>query len=312
MKSEEKSNFRALGTDINIRIVANGEDEAKRARKDVGGMENLFRTKQRIFCRFNSDSELSQLNENLGPFQKASPDILYLASRALHYNKISGGLYDPRIIGILEKIGYDKYFHQANFEKADLPKTFSKIGNELENDLEVKGDAILFKKRMDFSGIAKGYIVDQAEKYLKNQGWKNFLVDAGGDMFASGKNREDGKWLIEIEGVPKEKMMLEIADRGVATSGIIRKKWQIRGRKFHHLSNTYIPNEFAYECRTVTVIAENTENSDGRAKVLVLMGKEKGLEFAEKNKIAAIFLDYKGNIHVSSEAKKYIYPNIQC
>jgi hypothetical protein len=37
------------------------------------------------------------------------------------------------------------------------------------------------------------------------------------------------------------------------------------------------------------------------------MGKEKGLEFAKENKIAAIFLDYKGNIFVSPEAKIYIH-----
>jgi hypothetical protein len=36
------------------------------------------------------------------------------------------------------------------------------------------------------------------------------------------------------------------------------------------------------------------------------MGKEKGLEFAKKNKIAAVFLDYRGNIFLTPEAKKYI------
>ena len=70
---------------------------------------------------------------------------------------------------------------------------------------------------------------------------------------------------------------------------------------------------FPMKLRTVSVIAKNTENADGRAKTLVLMGKEKGLEFAKKNKIAAIFLDYKGNIFIAPEAKQYIFSlNIQC
>ncbi|MCX6762162.1 MAG: FAD:protein FMN transferase, partial [Candidatus Moranbacteria bacterium] len=86
-----------------------------------------------------------------------------------------------------------------------------------------------------------------------------------------------------------------------------RKKWQIEGKNFHHLVNPKNPNEFSYEIRTVSVIAENTENADGRAKTLVLMGKEEGFKFAKKNKIAAIFLDYKGNIFISPEAKKYIH-----
>jgi thiamine biosynthesis lipoprotein len=100
--------------------------------------------------------------------------------------------------------------------------------------------------------------------------------------------------------------MLEISDRGIATSGISRKKWGIQGKKFHHLVNPMDPNNYSYDLRTVSVIAQNTEEADGRAKTLILMGKERGLEFAQKNRIAAIFLDYRGNIFISSEAKKYI------
>jgi len=58
--------------------------------------------------------------------------------------------------------------------------------------------------------------------------------------------------------------------------------------------------------RTVTVVEKDTENADGRAKVLVLLGKKNGMMFAKKNKIAAIFLDYKGNVFISPEAKKYL------
>jgi FAD:protein FMN transferase len=305
MKFEVKSNFKALGTDINICIIIDNEAERKRAKKNIEEIENIYRAKQKIFCRFNQESELSQLNKNLSVPQKASPDILYLAGRALHYHKISGGLYDPRIIGVLEKIGYGKDFKKTDFEKADLPEIFAKFENGLEKDLEVRGDTVSFKRRMDFSGIAKGYITDCAADYLKKQGWKNFLVDSGGDMHVAGKNQENKKWLIAIEGVPESKIMIEMTDKGIATSGISRKKWQIKGKKFHHLVNPKDPNHFSYELRTVSVIAQNTENADGRAKTLVLMGKEKGLDFAEKNKIAAIFLDYKGIIYVSSEAKKY-------
>lgn len=305
MKFEVKSNFRALGTDINICIVVNSEAEIEKAEKDIEDVENIFRAKQKIFCRFNPESELNCLNQNLGAFQKASKDMAYLAERALHYHKINGGLYDPRIIGVLEKIGYSQDFRQTDFKKAVLPEIFSKFEDKLENDLEVKDDMVLFKKRMDFSGIAKGYITDCAAKFLKSEGWKNFLVDSGGDMFAAGKNAKGEKWRIEIEGIPKEKLMLEISEKGIATSGISRKKWQIQGKKFHHLVNPKDPNNFSYELRTVSVISENTENADGRAKTLVLMGKERGLEFARENKIPAVFLDYKGNIYVSSEAKKY-------
>jgi len=310
MKFEKTSDFRALGTDVDIRIVFSDEKEKEKVQDDLAKTKKIFISKEKIFSRFDAESELCRLNENIGVWKKVSPDMLYLAGRALYYNGISGGLYDPRVIDVLEKIGYDKDFKTKDFSKAELPPSFSMFETGLGDDLKIEKQKIFFARRMDFSGIAKGYIVDCAAEYLKNQGWKNFLVDAGGDMNLNGANAEEKKWRIAVEGVPEKKLMLEITNAGIATSGISRKKWQIKGKKFHHLVNPKDPNNFSYETRTVSVIAENTENADGRAKVLVLMGKEKGMDFAKENKIAAIFLDYKGNIFITPEAKKYL--NIQC
>jgi len=309
-KPAEKINFRALGTGIYAEIVFGANEEKERAKTDLKTLENLYCAKQKIFCRFSPESELSQLNKSLNKFNGASQDILYLAERALFYNQASGELYDPRVIEILEKIGYQEDFRKADFSKVKIPANFDKIERDLSEDLKIKNSKIFFTRRMDFSGIAKGYITDCAAKFLKKQGWKNFLIDSGGDIFAAGKNVEEEKWRIEIESIPKEKLMLEISERGIATSGISRKKWQIGEKKFHHLVNPKNPNEFSFELRTVTVIEKNAENADGRAKVLVLLGKRKGLEFAKKNKIAAVFLDYKGNIFASPAAKKYfLTPN---
>jgi FAD:protein FMN transferase len=305
MKFEINADFRALGTDINIRIVA-ADAEKEEAKEDLKKAKNIFLSKEKIFSRFDAGSELSRLNKSIGAWQKATPDMLYLAGQALYYNNISGGLYDPRVIEILEKIGYSSDFKEKDFTKAELPSSFFAIETDLDDDLKVADGKIFFACRMDFSGIAKGYIVDQAVEFLKKSGWKNFLVDAGGDMMISGLNSEGEKWRISVEGAPEEKLMLEISDRGIATSGISRKKWRIDGKKFHHLVNPKDPNNFSYELRTVSVISKNTESADGRAKTLVLMGKEKGLQFAKKNKISAIFLDYKSNIFISPEAKIFV------
>ncbi|MFA5925922.1 MAG: FAD:protein FMN transferase [Parcubacteria group bacterium] len=302
----EKISFKALGTDIQAEIIFGDASKKEKAESDLESLKDIYFTKQKIFCRFYGKSELNRLNSNLGSFQKALPDIVYLAKRALFYNKLSGGMYDPRVIEILEKIGYKKDFKKTDFSKMEMPENFDEIATPLSGDLKIREEKLFFARRMDFSGIAKGYITDCAAKFLKSRGWHDFLINSGGDMSIAGKNAEGEKWRIEIEGVPKEKMMLEISERGIATSGISRKKWQIKGKKFHHLVNPKDPNSYSYEIRTVSVIAKNTENADGRAKTLVLMGKERGMNFAEKNGIAAVFLDYKGGIFITPESKKYL------
>jgi len=120
-----RSDFQALGTEICVQIVAKNE-KTNNAAEDILKVKSIFSNKQKIFCRFNPESELSKLNKNIGAWQKASPDIIYLAARALFYNKISGGLYDPRVIEILEKIGYGKDFRKADFSKMKTPADFDK------------------------------------------------------------------------------------------------------------------------------------------------------------------------------------------
>ena len=98
--------FKALGAQVDVQLVFENEKKKKKARMDTQSVKNIFSVKQKIFCRFNPESELSKLNENLGVWQEASPDMVYLAKRALFYSRESGGLYDPRVIEVLESIGY--------------------------------------------------------------------------------------------------------------------------------------------------------------------------------------------------------------
>jgi len=291
MKFEVKSNFRALGTDINIRIVCNNETEKEKAKRDLKKAKDIFFSKQKIFSRFDNKSELCQLNRNLGIWQKISPDMAFLAKRALFYHRESGGLYDPRIIDVLENIGYKS----KNIENKDSKPVKSKQKN-LSADLKIRLDKIFLVRRIDFSGIAKGYIVDCATQYLKYQGWKNFLVNANGDAYAAGRNAKGEKWKLPVEGARDKSAAVHISNQAVATSGVIKKQWRHKGKNVHHLVNPQDPGKFSFEVHSVLVFHKKTELADGRAKVLVLMGMKKGLVNAKKKKLNAIFVDNKGEI----------------
>jgi FAD:protein FMN transferase len=300
MKLTKKS-FKALGTDVEIWLVC----ENTYCNKEFEKLEYFYFQKEKILSRFDPDSELSILNKNLGKIQKTSEDILNLSRKSLGYNEFSQGFFDPRMIEILEKIGYKKNFYSSDFSKEKADVSFPQIHSKLKDDLEIKEGKVIFRKKMDFSGIAKGHITDGAVEILKNDGYANFLIDSGGDIYACGKSEEGLDWEIVLEGFQEEKFFLKISNKGVATSGITRRKWENGGKKFHHLVNPKNPENFSFDLKSATVIADTTEKADVFAKVLFLMGRENGLEFAEKNDMAVIFLDYRGNMFISKEAKKY-------
>lgn len=281
--------FKALGTDIYIQLVA-PETEKEKALLTFVEIENIYKKNELIFSRFNAQSELSKLNNNLGIFCEVSKDFIYLAQESLKYYTGSGKIFDPRILDSLEKIGYKKSFknNDFNIEENLSIEVFEK---DLAEDLIILDNQVKFLVKMDFSGIAKGYITDEIAKFLIKKGWGNFLVDSGGDMYAAGLNRYNEKWQISLEGTINEnEVMAEISNEGIATSGNTRKKWTIGTKKFHHLINPKNVSKFSFELNSVTVIAKNTQEADVMAKVLFIMGLEDGSNFANKNKIKSIFL----------------------
>lgn len=281
--------FKALGTDIYIQVVG-AENKREEILWIFNEVENIYKEKESIFSRFNPESELSRLNNNLGVFNKVSAELKYLAQESLRYYLQSEKIFDPRILSKLEKIGYKNNFTDNNFEEDDLLSDEA-FETDLKNDLVLEGDKIKIFKKMDFSGVAKGYITDKVASFLAANGWENFLVDSGGDMYASGLNRYEEKWGIALEGTENEdEILAEISNEGLATSGNTRKHWEINGKKFHHLINPENVNHFGFALKSVTVIAKTTQEADVLAKVLFILGPTAGLEFANKNKIKSIFL----------------------
>ena len=281
--------FKALGTDIYIQIIAPGDK-----REDVflsfAEVENIYRKNDLIFSRFKAESELSKMNNNLGVFRKASAELIYLAQESLKYYAKSEKIFDPRILDNLEKIGYKNDFKDNDFNVAKDVSTeiFKK---ELSQDLLIQGSQLKFLQKMDFSGIAKGYITDKVAKFLSDSGWQNFLVDSGGDMYAKGLNKWGEKWGIALEGSENEdEIVTEITNAGIATSGNTRKYWEAGNKKFHHLLNPRQAQQFSFDLKSVTVVAPTTQEADVWAKVLFILGPTEGFNFATKHNIKSIFL----------------------
>ena len=301
--------FRIMGTEVSVDLVVSDDFPREDALRLIKGVRNVFLNNEKIFSRFDAESELTKINRNLNIEQIVSDEMFEVLQLCLKFNDISRGYFDPRVIEILENIGYDKDFMSNNpnsFEGREINLEF--IDSDIKQDISLNEakKAVFLQKRIDTTGIAKGWAVDQAVRYLRNEGWVNFIVDAGGDMFACGVDEYGEKWKIGIEGLNDDKVALKLQDEGIATSGISRKHWQIGEKKFHHLINPKDPKTFSYDIKTVTVISEKTVEADGRAKTLVLMGKERGLQFANENNIKALFLDYRGNVYISEKIKEHL------
>jgi thiamine biosynthesis lipoprotein len=167
-------------------------------------------------------------------------------------------------------------------------KTILYLGEETKK--ETDGYFDMYKNgKFDPSGIVKGWAICHASKILEQKGYKNFYVDAGGDVQVKGKNNEGAAWTVGIQNPFNTKEIVKIIvlkDKGIATSGTA-----IRGQ---HIYNPHKPDVAITDIVSITVIGPNVYEADRFATAAFAMGS-KGIYFIENlSGLEGYMIDKKG------------------
>jgi thiamine biosynthesis lipoprotein len=155
----------------------------------------------------------------------------------------------------------------------DMRRIFSlsaQTKKETDGYFDIQHDGIY-----DPSGIVKGWAILNAAEMLTADGFKNFYVDAGGDIQVAG-NKDGNPWRVGIRNPfnrSQNVKVLALTNQGVATSGTA-----IRGQ---HIYNPYQPVTPPQEIVSMTVIGPDIYEADRFATAAFAMGK-KGIQFIAK------------------------------
>lgn len=158
-------------------------------------------------------------------------------------------------------------------KKADFSddmKTVFKLSEETKKQTNGYFDIMTPTGDYDPSGLVKGWAIYNAAEILRKDGFKEFYVDAGGDIEVGGKY-----WKIGIRNPFKQEEIVRVVhlkDAGIATSGTY-----IRG---DHIYNPKDKKDKITEVASLTVIGPNIYEADRFATAAFAMGK-KGIVFIE-------------------------------
>ena len=311
MKKSERwhGSFKAMGTDVEVDLVSSvlTEYQIGQIMQDI---EVFFEKMEHIFSRFRPESELCRVNENVGSYVHVSPEFSIVAAAAIMYHEHTDHIFDPRVHDALVRFGYDRDFHAHDLNENVVVHGDEVLKNEysaLRDDMVIDHEQhmIMVKKKIDLSGIVKGWTVDHV-RGLVDERVCGYVIDAGGDMWTQGKDEHEQSWYIGIEGVDDHKLMLCVENEAVATSGITRRQWTIGGRRYHHLVDPRDMGRSSFDTSTVTVIASSVTEADVLAKALFLMNKNKRELHIKKHAIKAIVIENDRNIYISQYARKNI------
>ncbi len=243
---------------------------------------------------FNKDSELNKINNaKVGKEIKISPTLASILMKSKEFYKKTDGNFDPSTGKLIDLWGFGVDDNKEPPTDEDIEKSLASIGMD---KLEVNGNSIK-KMHNDFhlnlSAIAKGYAVDRISTLLGYMGYENYLIEIGGEIYVKGNRKfmEHG-WNVAIKNpITKDVLLpINISNIGIATSGDYEKFIEIDGNKFSHIINPKTGKPMSSNLASVSVFADDVMTADVYATAIMVMGKDAGLEFANKNEIMAIFI----------------------
>jgi len=266
--------------------------------------EQVFHGVEERFSRFRPSSELSHLNAMSGRSVTVSLEMFDLLHLCRRFHLLSGGLFDPAILPALESAGYDRSFELVAADTRAGPRN-PPTGSGSIADLALDRGQMTVQAppavRLDLGGIGKGYAVNRAARALAPLG--DFLVDAGGDIFASGHGPDGDGWVVAVANPLNEDENLDVVrlrGEALATSTVARRRWQRDGRWLHHLIDPRTGEPALSDSLSVSVIAPSAVEADVFAKVALLLGSEEGKRFIDAQGAHALFVGSDGSCQATT------------
>ncbi len=265
---------------------------------------------------FNKNSIIAAINNNdsTARADELLKDVIALSQEVY---EATSGVFDPTISPLINAWGFgfktEKYPNQA---EVDSLKTF--VGM---NKITLTSDSRVLKENanttLNFSAIAKGYIVDLVAKYLDKKGVTDYLVNIGGEINCKGLNPKGEEWRIGVDK-PEESnkggdihSILQLSDKSLATSGNYRKFKQEESQKVWHIIDPRTGYPTQARVLSATVIANDCAIADAYATALMVLGVEEGISIIDADStLEAMFIcpgdTAQYNIYYSKGFKQYL------
>ena len=310
--------FRAMASDINVRIVG----PRAKAPESVALAEDVFRRVERACTRFDPSSAL--MLANAGPDQWHSvPVELYEAlAEAAAAHVVTDGLFDPRVLRVLESYGYDRSlpFEEGPVEVGSAtPKGRHSRTSTVRISAALRGvwnpsfdepslPVWLGSEPIDLGGIGKGLAVRWAMEELAGAG-VSVLLEAGGDCSVVGAGPDGDGWKVGVQD-PREGddpvAVLALTDRACATSSIRVRRWRSNGRDVHHLIDPRTGAPGGTGLAAVTVVDQDPALAEVWSKSLFLAGAD-GIEaLADHRGLAALWVTEEGSLGLSAAMHPFV------
>lgn len=266
--------FRAMNTTISTHYLS--ETQSRQT-------ESWFHAVEKALSRFLPQSELSQFNRTFNRPFFASRLFFDVVRAADRFYKETGGLFNPYLGETICRLGYDRSFEQIQVGGTDA------VHEKPQKNSESPVPPLLDHARqiitrqsgvIDLGGIGKGWAAQEAADTLIRRGTAQGGIAAGGDIIVWGWPSD--AWTVHIaapDSWDNKRFSLKLSrPAAIATSGTLRRKWiGADGQMKHHVLDPRTQTSSHSDLAQVSVLAPDLLTAEVYAKVLLILGWDKGI-----------------------------------
>lgn len=250
----------SMETRVSITVLGPSRDAAH----DVMG--RAFEEMDRVvplLNRHSGSSALATLNAQ-GRLRDAPRELSDVVHEAIRLHRLSAGAFDVSVKPVVD-------LRKAT--RDPIPTDVLALVDMSAVRLS-PGSIRLEKSGMGLTldGIAKGYVVDRMAAVLQRHGMTRWLIDAGGDIRASGRKEDDRPWRIGVKDPHKKgdyPAVLDVATGAIATSGAYENYYD-SDRLTHHIVDSATGRSPAL-IHSATVQAPTAMMADALATAVFVM-----------------------------------------
>ena len=260
-----------MGTFVTLSVVhpsaAQAEEGMGRAFEEISRLENTLSR--------HKESPLRQLNAS-GRLLDAPGELLGVLDRAMRVRSITNGAFDVTVAPVLDLFrAHSNPKGRLVLDPAELAAARELVCAEAVHRAPDHVRLGRSGMALTLDGIAKGYIVDCASTVLAAHGLSDHLVNAGGDIRASGRKAPGQLWRVGVEHpVAQARNAGRVATAvnltaAIATSGSYEVFYDA-SHEHHHLIDP-VAKASPQHTVSVTVTAPTAVEADALATALSVM-----------------------------------------
>jgi len=270
-----------LGTVVTISV--HGQADASAA---VERAFQWFEDVEARCSRFDPESELMRLTRHFGVATPVS-DLLFEAVRfSLEMAAETGGAFDPTVGRTMESLGFNREHRTGAIVRTGIAPSDDVSYRDVVCDPSARTITLRCPLVLDLGGVAKGLAIDMAARELRE--FRNFAIDAGGDLYFGGKNPDGEPWRVGIRHPRIDGELIDVllvSDKAVCTSG----DYERHTPAGHHIVDPGT-RRGAGAVASATVIAPNALLADAVSTAAFVLGPAAGVQLCERLGLEALII----------------------